>query len=141
MSYVFDRNGNPKKVAAGYILQDGERSMGTSQMIHDGAVRIALTDSAPKIAIGDAVMTDTVNGLERVTFADGSSALKLRDGWSYFWSNGQQARSLTRDQQAHQARAGGATLRQWADAYVEGEGNRLAARASYVDRLANAWRG
>lgn len=142
MSYVEDKHGNRRKVPADYVLRDGE-------VMHI-SLPLALKDAAPgrtqlrdgaagKIALGDAVATDTVSGLERTTFADGSTAIRRPDGsFIYAGPNGQPG-SLSVHQQAHIARISGATLGQFADGHINREANRIAARDAMVADLGNAW--
>lgn len=142
MSYVEDKHGNRRKVPADYVLRDGERrQIGTSVTMSDAAPgRIQIRDgAADKVALGDAVATDTVSGLERTTFADGSTAIRRPDGsFIYAGPNGQPG-SLSVHQQAHIARVSGATLGQFADGHINREANRIAARDAMVADLGNAW--
>lgn len=87
-----------------------------------------------KIEIGDAVMTDSLDGTPRIRFADGTSAL-LFDGYTcYFDVAGNKAQSLSLDQQAHFAKQAGKFPEFIADT-IEGRANQQVAYDGYLADL------
>lgn len=111
MSFVIDVNGNPKKVAAGYILQPGETHR-SALLMQDGApsvpsARRFMVQDGHTAQLGDAVAIDMCGDLERLRFGDGTMALQRPDGgFIYVGRNGQQG-SMSLDQCAHSARVRG----------------------------------
>lgn len=142
MSYVIDRNGNRKKVPPGYVVQHGESAAREMHMM-DGAGRTFITDTQTndgKVAIGDAVTTDQLGTATRLRFSDGTSALIPSDGYViYCDAAGNQAHSLSLEQQAHMAKRAGNLSGFTADT-IERRANILVAHSEMTERQSNAWR-
>jgi hypothetical protein len=87
-----------------------------------------------KIEIGDSVMQDSIGGVPRIRFADGTSALLFEDYTCYCDASGYKSGSLSLDQQAHAAKQSGNFPQFLADT-IDGRARQELAYDGYVADL------